>query len=56
MNYFVFRYVRRPAGGGRPYYCYERTCGTERAARERVDELGPGAVYLVDHLVKGFFY
>ena len=56
MNYYVYAYVRRAPGEGRSYYYYERTCGTERAAKDRVEELGPGAVYLVNHLIKGAFY
>lgn len=55
-NFYVYRYVRKPESGGRPYYSYERTCGNEVAARERVRELGDGAVYLVNHLVRGAFY
>ncbi len=55
-NFYVYRYVREPASGGRPYYCYERTCGSEDAARERVRELGDRSVYLVNHLIKGAFY
>jgi hypothetical protein len=55
-NFYVYRYVREPASGGRPYYSYERTCGSEDAARERVGELGDGSVYLVNHLIRGAFY
>jgi hypothetical protein len=55
-NYYVYAYVRKPESGGRPYYYYERTCGTEDAAQRRVEELGPRAVYLVNHLIRGAFY
>ncbi len=55
-NFYVYKYVRKPEGGGGPYYCYERTCGNEDAARERVKELGDRAVYLVDHLIEDAFY
>jgi len=49
MNFYVYSFR-----DGR--YFYERTCGTESAARERVGMLGPRAVYLVDALIKGAFY
>ncbi len=55
-NFYVYRYVMEPESGGDPYYAYERTCGDEDAARERVRELGDGAVYLVNHLIQGAFY
>lgn len=37
-------------------YFYERTCGSEEAAQTRVKELGPQAVYLIDHILLGAFY
>lgn len=37
-------------------YVYERTCGTERAAKDRVAELGPRAVFTVNHTIRGAFY
>ena len=49
MHYYVYSFK-----DGR--YIYERTCGTEDAAKERVKLLGPNAVYLVDHLIRGAFY
>jgi hypothetical protein len=58
-HFYVFEYVENSRSGRKPYYYYERTCGTERAAQERVDELnkrGRKAVYLINHLVKGYFY
>jgi len=55
-HYYVYKYVRKPADGGKPYYCYERTCGTERRAQERVKQLGEGSVYLINHLIRGAFY
>lgn len=55
-SFYVYVYVEKPASGGKPYYFYERTCGTREAARERVKDLGPGAVYLVNHLIRGAFY
>lgn len=55
-NFYVYKYVSDPAPGCRPYYAYERTCGSEDAARERVKELGARAVYLVNHLISGAFY
>ena len=57
MNYYVYVYVAKPECGGDPYYYYERTCGTERSAKERVRELGAHrALYLVNHLIRGAFY
>lgn len=56
MHFYVYAYVDKPSDGGKPYYYYERTCGTERAAKDRVKELGGRAVYLVDHLIRGAFY
>lgn len=38
------------------HYTYERTCGTELAAKGRVQELGPRAVYLVGHTIRKAFY
>jgi hypothetical protein len=49
MHFYVYRFE-----DGR--YVYERTCGTEQAAKDRVKALGGRAVYLVDHLVKDAFY
>ena len=37
-------------------YLFDRTCGTERAAKDRAKDLGPRAVYLVNHLVAKAFY
>ena len=37
-------------------YIYERTCGTEDAARRRVRELGRHAVYLINSTIRGAFY
>lgn len=51
-HYYVYSY--RFQNGG--YYVYERTCGTEEAAKERVAKLGPRAVYLVNHTIRGAFY
>jgi hypothetical protein len=53
-HYYV--YTRR----GDAYF-YERTCGSEYAARRRVEELTerPGndqATYLLNHLIRGAFY
>lgn len=49
MHFYVYSFK-----GGR--YFYERTCGTEQAAKDRVRDLGPRAVYLVDHIIKDAFY
>ena len=49
MHYYVYRFR-----DGR--YCYERTCGTEAAAKNRVLSLGGGAVYLVGHTIRRAFY
>ena len=49
MNYYVYRFR-----DGR--YEYERTCGTEDAARTRVQRLGRGAVYLLGHTIRRAFY
>lgn len=41
------------------YYYYDRTRPTRESAEERVEELrekGKTAVWLQDHLIKGFFY
>lgn len=51
MHYYVYRF--KDADG---IYIYDRTCGSERAAKDRVRELGPRAVYLIDHLIRGAFY
>ena len=37
-------------------YIYERTCGTERGAKAWVERLGPHAVYLINHTIRGAFY
>jgi len=34
-------------------YCYERTCGTEQAAKEWVAKYGERAVYLVNATING---
>lgn len=54
-NYYVY-YYRKGIG-----YVYERTCGTEAAAKDRVRALNnyygyDCAVYLIDHIIKGAFY
>jgi len=49
MWFYVYRFAN-----GR--YVFERTCGTEDAARDRIQKLGPGAVYLVNHLIAKAFY
>ena len=49
MHYYVYRFR-----DGR--YFYERTCGTEAAARDRVRTLGERAVYLVGHTSRRAFY
>lgn len=50
MNFYVYGYTNGY------YYYYERTCGTEEAAKRRVQELGGRAVYLLNHLIRGAFY
>jgi hypothetical protein len=35
---------------------YERTCGTEDAAKRLVGELGPRATYTVCATIRGAFY
>ena len=40
-------------------YVYERTCGTKKSAKDRVDELkarGKEALYLINHTIRGAFY
>lgn len=49
-HYYVYSFTR----DGR--YVYERTCGTEHAAQEWVAKLGRGALYVVNHIIKGAFY
>lgn len=49
VHYYVYSFKN-----GR--YFYERTCGTEDAAKERVKTLGSNAVYLLGHTIRGAFY
>jgi len=51
LNFYVYYYR-----DGR--YFYERTCGTEESAQERVKELNKRgkAVYLIGHLIRNAFY
>lgn len=37
-------------------YVYERTCGTENAAQQRVKELGPRATFTVNSTISRAFY
>lgn len=61
-HFYVYVYVRTPHpcnGSQKPYYYYERTCGTEKGAQDRVNELkkrGQEALFLINHLIKGAFY
>jgi hypothetical protein len=55
MHFYVYVFHCGPKN----YYWYERTCGTEQGAKDRVTELqrrGQKALYLVDHLIRGAFY
>lgn len=47
-HYYVYRFERGA-------YLFDRTCGTAAAATERVRDLGPGSVFLVDHLIAKAF-
>lgn len=56
MNFYVYVLHRDK---DRPYYWYERTCGTEQAAKDRVVELqrrGQEALYLINHIIRGALY
>ena len=58
-SYYVYIFCRGQHNGAKDFYVYERTCGTERAAKERVLELqkrGEEALYLVNHIIKDAFY
>ena len=65
QHFYVYSYrewglkgtTRQPGEAlGSAGYVYERTCGTEEAAKERVKEYGSRAVYLVNHLIRGAYY
>ena len=59
MNYYVYVFHRGKGNGADNYYWYERTCGTEYAAKSRVAELavrGQEALYLINHLIRGALY
>ena len=58
QHYYVYVHGRT-GSAGTPYYWYERTCGTEQAAKDRVAELarrGVEALYLVNHVIKNAYY
>ncbi len=58
--YMLRRGPRFPGGPGHFIdYVYERTCGTEQDAKDRVAELrsrGEEALYLINHTIRGAFY
>jgi hypothetical protein len=61
-HFYVYSIHRGVRNGGSNFlvdYVYERTCGTEQAAKMRVAELeesGQEAIYLIDHIIGGGFY
>lgn len=52
--YYVYSF--RTEGSMAGYYVYERTCGTEDAAKEWVVKYGYRAVYLVNDILRNAFY
>lgn len=54
-HHYVYRFTKSPQYPG-GYYVYVCTMPTAESAKERVAELGPHAVYVIGHLIRGAFY
>jgi hypothetical protein len=56
MHFYVYSWRDWQVGRRCGAYVFERTCGTENAAREWVKRYGSRSVYTVDHVIQGAFY